>query len=213
MKIALTVIFIALISNLFAQTNVTLGVGVVTVKIEALPTLSFYIDTLSRRPAKTVSIVKDEHQEFAIRNRNMHAWLAPEGLWLDYYIFTFRCTKKVGSWCQVYVSNSDKTKYWIRLNKNLLYLNWDKYLNTQATWIGKKTEFSLQVKQFPSESSRTIKMMEKEDCFTVLEVKGDWMKIKTSEILDCSSSKHPVKSGWIKWRMDNKLLIDYGLSC
>ncbi|MDB5012478.1 MAG: hypothetical protein JWQ25_680 [Daejeonella sp.] len=202
-----------LTTNVFAQSNLNLGVGVLEVNIDALPTLSFFSDTLTAKPTKRVTIVKNANNEFSLNSKVSNSWLAPEGLWLDYSIFTFRCSRKLGNWCEVYVNNANHAKFWIKLNRNLLYHNWTKYLATQATWIGKRAEYSVSVKAFPTENSKTIKMMEKDDCFVVLQVKGDWMKIQTSEVLDCSSSKFPVRSGWIRWRNNNKLLVEYGLIC
>ena len=71
----------------------------------------------------------------------------------------------------------------------------------------------LEVKTEASEKSATIKKMEKKDCFEVLEVKGDWMKIRTNKGLECNESKRPVKLGWIRWRYKNRLMIGYALSC
>ena len=213
MKYLLFLLFILSSSNSFAQSNLELGLGIVTVNIDALPKISFYSDTVSKIPVKSISVIKDKNQELVIKNIKQNAWLKSEGRALDYNIFIFRCTKKRGNWCEVYVNNTNRTKYWIKLNKNLSYLNWSKYLDTQTTWVGKRDEYSLEVKQSPNESSKRIKMMEKDDCFVVLEVKGDWMKVKTNDVLNCSGAKYPVKSGWIRWRKNNRLLIEYGLSC
>ena len=71
---------------------------------------------------------------------------------------------------------------------------------------------NLGIKQTDNENSKTLKKMENEDCFEVLEAKGDWLKIRTHSVLDCSTSKRSIKSGWIKWQKDNKLTIQFGLT-
>lgn len=43
-----------------------------------------------------------------------------------------------------------------------------------------------------------------EDCFQVKCMKGDWIEIFTSE---CDEITNEIKSGWIKWKNGNNLLI------
>ena len=209
----LLILFISPIA-LLAQSNIELGIGIITVKnLDALPTIKFYSDTTHKIPAKQISVLKDKQEELVLKNAKLNAWLAPEGLWLDYYIFIFRCTKKRGKWCEVYVNNDRKIKYWIELHPGLQYQNWRTFLLTQSTSVVKRDEYNLEVKESPNDTSKRIKMMEKGDCFIILELKGDWIKVKTNDVLECSESRHPVKSGWIRWKKNNRLLIEYGLAC
>ena len=45
----------------------------------------------------------------------------------------------------------------------------------------------------------------------VKSINGDWIEISTPDYCDenYTDSTAPIKSGWIKWRQGNKLLIDY----
>ena len=66
----------------------------------------------------------------------------------------------------------------------------------------------------PNEQSKEISYTELEDCFQVKSMKGDWIEIFTSYNCEHSNSKNrtEIKSGWIKWRDGNNLLIEYFLT-
>jgi hypothetical protein len=42
-------------------------------------------------------------------------------------------------------------------------------------------------------------------------MKGDWIEITTTDYCDenFTDSKTPIKSGWIKWRKRDELIINY----
>jgi hypothetical protein len=196
-----------------AQSGVLpLGVGIVSVShLDKLPVMRFYTDTNAATPVKIISVVKDREEELIIKNAGQNKWFEPEFLKLDYYILVVRCIEHAGKWNKVLVNES--TAYWVKQNKDIIYFSWPVFLKTQTTGISKIKNVALEIKLSPSDSATRLKMMEMEDCFVVMEVKGDWMKIKTSTELECSTSKRPVKLGWIKWRRNGKLLIEYGLTC
>jgi len=62
----------------------------------------------------------------------------------------------------------------------------------------------------PDEKSQEIEY-QGTDCFVVKSMKGDWIEITTPNYCDenFTDSKTPIKSGWIKWRKGNELLISY----
>lgn len=49
------------------------------------------------------------------------------------------------------------------------------------------------------------------DCFVVKSMKGEWIEIATPAYCDedLTGSTTPIKSGWIKWRDGDKLIIEY----
>ena len=100
---------------------------------------------------------------------------------------------------------------WTKADTVKQFIKWQTFLLTSISSIN-KNDFNLDIKTLPSDKGTTIKKMESTDCFKVLEVKGDWIKIKTNTELECSESKKPVKSGWIRWRQHNRLTIGYALT-
>ena len=64
------------------------------------------------------------------------------------------------------------------------------------------------IRKQPSDKADEIKY-EGRDCFQVKSLKGDWIEISTTNYCDEGKNKDKIKSGWIKWRDGDKLLIDY----
>ncbi len=199
---------------LFAQKNLNLGQGVLIIDYHQTPALYFYSDTFQKTPSKIVTVTKKSDGEYDIRNKfEIEKWFQPEALDLDYSIFVIRVDTTIGKWHKVFVHNERGVSLWTKAEKIKHFKSWERFLLEETTAIEKHPHFQLPVKQAPSEQSGTIKQMEIEDCFEAVEIKGDWMRIKTNENLDCNQSKKPVKSGWIRWKRNNRLLIEYGLTC
>ena len=158
--------------------------------------------------------MQDNQGEYVVKNSSQVAtWFQPEGLWLDYSIFVIRVDTSIGKWHKVVVNNETGKTLWTKAEPIKQLVKWPAFLLKETTAIEKHPDFDLEVKTAPSDKSKTIKEVEAVDCFEVLEIKGSWMRIKTNETLECSESKKPIKSGWIKWKQNNRLTVGYGLTC
>ncbi len=136
----------------------------------------------------------------------------PEQLSLDYDIFIIRIDAISGKWYKVITNTEKATVLWTKVEPFKKFVKWPTFLLKETTAI-EKGFTNLDIKTGPSEASKTIKKIETKDCFEVLEVKGNWMRIRTNTNLDCNQSSRPVKSGWLKWRDRNRLTISFGLTC
>jgi len=207
MKLLLTYIFTICTFNSWAQSS--LGVGLVSIDFNDKTVLSFYTDTTDKKPTKTVEFFNDKSiDSWNIRNLNTQKqWLNPEVLWLDYNSFVFRCKMQTNGWYAVIVNNQTNKVYWLKKSKWTTFLSWEKFL---------KEMFSVErlskqkIRNLPNEDSKEIKHTG-EDCFQVRSMKGEWIEIFTTDLCDDedTKSKTKIKSGWIKWRDGNKLLINY----
>ena len=209
----ISVCFCFLTVNLFGQKALQVGQGVLQADLSKQATLSFYNDTSQLNPSKNLSVVINADGNFEIKNqKEVSNWFSPEQIHLDYSIFVIRVDTVIGKWYKVVINNKQATTMWTKTNSNLKYNNWTTFFKKQVTSIQKDNE-SIDIKVEPNESSKTIKKIESADCFEVLDVKGDWLKVRTHTILECSESKKPIRSGWLKWKNKNKLTINFGLSC
>lgn len=199
--------------TIIGQKNINLGQGILKIDFEKLPTLRFYADTTQTTPIRTVSVTKDKQGEFTLKNNSQASWFNPEGLWLDYSIFVIRVDTVVGKWYRIFTNNDKRTILWTKADATKKFVKWETFLVKETTAINKHQDFNLEIKTSPSDKAATIKKIEKADCFEAIEVKGDWLRIKTNETLECNESKKTIKSGWIKWRRNNRLTIYYGLTC
>jgi hypothetical protein len=196
---------------LFGQKSIPCGQGILKIEITELPTIQFYKDTLQKTPVRTVSVVKKDG-EFSIKNKTETLkWFKPEQLYIDYDILILRVDTIIGGWTKVYVNNEKQTILWTKIGLSNKYLTWNNFFKTQVSNITKGTKEVL-IKVTNTDNSKTIKKMEKEDCFEILEVKGNWIRIKTHSVLECSTSKKPIKIGWLQWRKNNVLQIEFGLA-
>lgn len=198
----------------FGQKNIPVGQGIIQIDFEKLPSLEFFEDTTSSLPSKKVSVMKDKNQEFIIKNASqVNTWFKPESLWLDYSIFIIRVDTMMGKWMRVYVNNENGQTMWTKIGVTKKFVKWSTFLLKGTSAVDKHPDFNLEIKVSPSSGAKTIKKMETSDCFEVLEVRGDWMKIRTNTTLDCNESTKTISSGWIQWCQNNRLTIQYSLTC
>jgi len=195
---------------LFGQKSLNLGQGILKIDITQLPTLEFFSDTMEKIPLKIVTVTKDSVGEFILKgNDHVADWFSPEQLFLNYEIFMIRVDTVLGNWLLVYTNNLRPATMWVKRQPQVNFIPWTVFLHKQVSSINQDPAFKQPVKAAPNEQSPTIKEMEEADCFKIISIKGDWMNIKSNP--DCSDSKKPVKSGWIRWRKKNKLIISYSL--
>ena len=205
-------LLITLISPLILCAQLKVGQGILKINISNFPSIMMYIDTRQEHPTKKIQIKKDSSGEIVITNREeVDKWFKPEQLFLEYDIFMMRVEAVSGKWIQVYTDNEEGITMWIRADPNLQFIPWQKFLLKEISAIDKHPSFSLDIKASPADKSKTIRKIETTDCFEVLEIKGAWMHIKTNLRSECNDSKKIIKSGWIKWKQDGKLTINYSL--
>ncbi|KIC02076.1 hypothetical protein OA88_11075 [Flavobacterium sp. JRM] len=202
MKLKLTLLFLTLSISAFAQTN--LGIGLIAIKFNDKTVLPFYSSINDKQPIKTIRFFNDETiNSWNIQDlKNQQKWLKPEILWLDYNFFIFRCEKQEKDWFKIIVDNESGKSLWIKKSKNTEFRDWEKYLQDMFR-ISRKSKAD-KIYKLPNTNSGTIKYLG-EECFQVKSMKGDWIEIFTSE---CDDVKSEIKSGWIKWKNGNTLLIE-----
>jgi hypothetical protein len=197
----------------FGQTNLPIGQGVIKIDYTKLPTLRFFADTSQTNPAKTIVISKDKDGEFIIKNsKQVGTWFMPEQISLEYDIFIIRVDTTIGKWYKVVTNTENAATLWTKVEPVKKFVKWSTFLLKETTAI-EKGFANLDIKIAPFDTAKTIKKIETKDCFEVLEIKGDWMRIKTNTKFDCNQSNKPIKSGWLKWRDKNRLTISFGLTC
>jgi hypothetical protein len=196
----------------FGQKNIPVGQGVLKIDFAKLPTLQFYSDTNLAAPSRTINITKNQSEEYIIPHQTEdNTWFKPEQLFFEYDIFLIRVDTVVGNWYKIVTNSATGEMLWTKADTVKQFIKWQTFLLKSISSVD-KGDFNLDIKTLPSDKGTTIKKIESTDCFKVLEVKGDWIKIKTNTELECSESKKPVKSGWIRWRQNNRLTIGYALT-
>jgi hypothetical protein len=200
-------LFLIFSTDLLARTEI--GIGLVEINFDDKTVLEFYEKPVSSKPAKRIEFFNDEAVNgWNIRNlERQRSWLKPESLWLDYHSFVFRAIARRKNWYRVTVNNETGKSYWLRKQKVARFKTWEQFLTGM---FGVKRATAQKIRRAPSPNSPEIKYLGK-DCFQVKGLRGEWLEIFSAGYCDedYTNGKTPLKSGWIKWRNGNKLLIDY----
>lgn len=205
-----TIITIILAFGLLTNTPDELGLGIIQVDIEQTKEIKVFKNKGDRVPEKVIRLIK-EKGDIIIEEKDYIQWLHPETIWLDYSQFLFRYTQIQDNWVEVIINKETGDKKWILTSSTFEIISWDKFLIENTTAIEPLTPTDIKLE--PSSDSKTIRQSTDKDCFEAIEIMGDWIKIKTNETLECSEHPTPIKTGWIKWRQNNRLTIKYYLTC
>ena len=209
MRLLIINILILFSTQVWSQTD--LGVGLVSIDFDNQTVLEFYSDTLAEEPEKVIEFFDDRTiNSWNIKDlEKQKEWLNPEVLWLDYFAFTFRCLTKTDNWFQLIINNETGKTFWLKKTEKTKFNNWEDYLKDMFE-VARLSSFPQKIRTEPTENSQEIEY-QGTDCFVVKSMKGDWIEITTPDYCDenFTDSKTPIKSGWIKWRQGNKLIIDY----
>lgn len=116
------------------------------------------------------------------------------------------CTEVTKNYYRILVNNQG-VSYWLRKSEFLKFIKIDEYLKQFSVFIEPKQRIYTK----PEVTSLTVSYIETRDyaTFSVVQIKGDWMEIRSAEGEDEVSTPQAskLKSGWIKWRINNKILI------
>lgn len=183
----------------------SLGIGLVTIDFDDKTVLNFYAAPDEKSEKKTLEFFDDPAiSSWNIRGLDQHkTWLQPEILHLDYSQFILRCAEKQTGWLKVIVNNETGQTMWLKEDKLTIFDTWEAWLKSRNS-IGRLPNQPQKIRKAAEENAEEIPFKGR-DCFKVQAVQGDWVEITSSE--NCEGEK--LKSGWIKWRAEEKLLVDF----
>ena len=208
MKQIITSLLLLLNFNLFSQTD--LGIGIVSINFDSKTGLNFYQNTSDKSPSKTLQFFDDpEIKSWNICDLEQQKdWLQPESLWLDYHSFNFRVVEKNADWYRVIVNNENGKTMWLENSEITDFQNWEEYLKNMFS-ISRLPQADQKVLKSPISGAPEIPY-HGPDCFQVKNMKGEWIEIFTPEHCgEYTDSTPEIKSGWIRWRTGNELIIEY----
>ncbi|NRS90367.1 hypothetical protein HNQ02_003307 [Flavobacterium sp. 7E] len=197
--------------NTLDTVQTTLGIGLVSINFDDKTILHFYTTPTEKKPKRTIIFFDDQSiNSWNIRDLDQQKeWLKPEILWLDYSKFVFRCVRIEDNWLKVIVNNETEETLWLEKSELTTFIDWENYLKNMFG-VARLSDQKQKIRSLPTDDSEEI-IYQGNDCFQVKAMKGDWIQIFTAEYCDANytDSKTKIKSGWIKWRQGNKLLIEY----
>lgn len=215
LKTIITTIILLFSFSLICNAQTEIGIGIVSIDSDSKPIVRFYKNPNDKKAVRTVEFFDDKSiNSFNIKNlETQKVWLRPEAFRSEYPAFSFRCKSKTRNWYEVIVNNKNGKSLWIKKERFTKLLSWETYLKNTYV-IERLAKYKQPIRKFPATDSTKIRYAG-QDCFQVKSMKGEWLEIYTSDF--CRSGygepeKTTIKSGWIKWKNGNTLLIDYRLA-
>lgn len=209
MRCLLIVIVLTLPIPGFAQLHLAAGTGVLNVDLARKPALAFYNDTTDQAAAKIIRIETDSTGELKLVSAIPVAeWLDAEQLFPAYDIFTLRVDTIAGKWMRIIVNNGNGQMMWLKSAPAMTFIPWSVYFAKHTSAVEVVEGVVLTIHATASDKSALIRRTMPGDCFKVSAVKGEWMRVDTAP--DCNNNKSKlIRSGWIRWKRDNHILVTY----
>jgi hypothetical protein len=206
-KILLPVI--AMMMSLIAEAGAGIGIGLVLIDFDESTVIDFYsAPDNGLKPVKSISFYDDHVQQvWKIRNYEVNrSWLKPEAYNPLYDLLAFRCRSRKDGWMEVIVNNNSGTSYWLKESEVYQYIDWLTFLQQKKCISPAKTD--IPILDSPEDDANAIKVNSK-DCFGIKNMKDDWIEITLPAFNDEKSDGNSRKTGWIRWKNGDVLLIKY----
>lgn len=128
------------------------------------------------------------------------------------YILQFEYVQISNNYAIIYLDKSKKNKKMIKVNSLFKLESWREHFIGGIIGFNDKTN---PVKKTPTNNSEVVGFDSKksDQTFKINSISGDWLKIECAEICEIPCSSGSKYNGWIKWKLDNKLLIRFLFSC
>lgn len=122
----------------------------------------------------------------------------------DYFLFHIRCQKQTPTGFAVVVNEESGLTKFVLNSSTVRLQSWEEYvLNVFSVDFDPN-----KIPIYNKVSGTSIKSNPKKESIIVpKEVRGEWMKIIWLDSGEYPSNNTSVKTGWIKWKKDNKILI------
>ena len=132
-------------------------------------------------------------------------WFVPAHMKLDYDLLLLRVITLSGNWAEVVVNETDGRTAWVQRSQGIVRL-WPEFiLGATAVEILDPATNPIRTKPLDHASP----LADGADALLApLAVQGDWLLVRTHELAD-----RIQPTGWIRWRKDGVLVVEYSLLC
>lgn len=141
----------------------------------------------------------DSDEKFEYKNDNFRAF----SFHPDYSLISLRCVEEDKNRYEVVVNEEIGLKKYVKKNdENLKLESWENHILKTFSIDIKKAEN----KVFETPDGKELKPdFEQIDRFEAVEIKDDWLKVKW----EIPNKKEEFESGWVRWKKDDIILIDW----
>lgn len=173
----------------FERPSKTLGIGVI--KINPQQILYTYKDPYCQKEVETYA--------FGGRDGLIQPKFFDDTFGLCYFV----CTERTGRYYKILVNPLDEL--YIKADSGFEFLEWGSFLeNDHFTYISRKDWYHNRIRLQPNDNTPEIIYERGYDTMIPLKIEGDWLKVKFF-------NNRGRQVGWIRWKSDTKLLINFQL--
>jgi len=175
--------------------------------------LNFYQSDSENELVKTVEINWKDEKGGYVETQNAE-FIKVKDFYLEepHYILMFNCLQERNGFFEVIVNVDTKETLWIKKQSTIRLKLWDKFLK-EVVCVSSLTPETNQIRVKPEKNSKIAIENNKDICWEVIDIQGEWLNVKCSEIFfDLTEEKYKNFNGWLRWRDDKELLIDYSLA-
>lgn len=186
--------------------NIDCGLGMFSPSLEGLQNLYFYGEinpeksTDEHLPIDSISFQLDENGNISIATAP--SWLMPEHLKLDYGFIIFKCKSLLKDFIEIEVNSINNQTSFVRRDSGDLQL-WPEFLLGIHS-VELKDELTQTVKHRPFSYSDNVKL--DYSLMSPIKVQYNWLQVA---LLNNEYDK--VGEGWVEWRSEKGLLLNYSL--
>lgn len=188
--------------------NIGDGIGVALPDILDEAPLYFYSDAESANslypPVDSISFFRGEHS-FEVRDRESRENLKPLGDKMDYGIFFFRVNAISRHAMEIIRDERSGETAWVS-RSSVRFEGWAEFL-TSVNSVERIDKEANPLRTAPNETSEEIRYDRPRECLEVIEIRGGWMRVRSSPVCGDES----IKDAWIRWRTQDALLVTYNL--
>ena len=178
------------------------GIGVTKVNTQKDFQLEFY-DAPNGKRLHQVNVVDGKYTNEAA----LEGWYVPQTNVLEYDLLDFVCNKQVDGFYRVEHNNETGEYMWLKASPAITFYTYEEYLPL-AFAVSRHDPLHNPIKMFPGQNGSIINYELETDCFSPKKVIGKWLQVVYEPLMcDKETGPAPFKTGWIKWRDSQGLIL------
>ena len=184
-----------------------MSLGMFSPSMEGLKPLYFYGNINTEKaadehhPIDSISFSLNEHGDVSISTAP--AWLVPAHLKLDYGILLFKCKSMGRYFLEIEVNTTNGQTSFVRRDSGNLSLWPDFLLGVHSVELRSESQH---IKHSPFDYADDVKI--EFALLTPIKIESNWMQVALR-----NNTFDKLGEGWVKWRSEEGLLLNYSLLC
>jgi hypothetical protein len=187
--------------------NISGIIGSANISFDELTVIHFYSQpNKAKSPAQTLRFYNDTALRmisFRAQGEKTYLELSPDRHKLDYFQFHLSAVSRRNGWLEVIVGSQKDETLWLKENKNVRFEDWLQSMKGSFA-VGRRARQDNRLRAKPDSAGIALNFNGK-DCFKVLDMKGDWIKVALQN--HCGEAPEQSVTGWFRWRDENNCLL------